>query len=675
MQLELRKILLVIFLFFTVVSYGQGNFKWLNAGSFQNFYSQAGCEVEEGRSKNQQDGWQWPAIFPYQDCQAAKGLWIGCTSFKEGTDVYPYRVVQVGPRLAGVGEFFPVKHKLYSKFPAPTVTVDGLVSYDKSIEIDSIDPNMKPDRMIHNIANTLIGLTLNRTISQFSNPQHDNYVIQDYTFTNTGNTNADEAIERADSTLRDVYIFFQYRWAPVKQASNTIANGTRWGMNTMIDARGDSVYSGDKSGENNYRTIFAWHGYFPDKTVSFDNQGAPIWYGKTNSLGYLTDADTVGRLGAPQFIGTLALYAQKSATDVSDDPGQPSTYTYLDSDNDATSGSADNNAYNPSKMQAKYEWMRKGKSKRHAYTVQGDGKFENQTGAPNGSTPGGYSGAIGFGPYTIPFGKSIRIVLAEGASGIDRDACISVGSDYKSGKITATVKNQKFLTGKDSLIKTWSMATKNFKSNGDSVIAPPKPPKEVNIVSKGDMISLSWSPFAGEPTNLKYRVYRATDVIDSTYRLITETAPGITSFNDTTNLRRGFGYYYYVVALNNGVESNRYYSQAYNTATLKRPAGTSINDIRVVPNPFILEADRDLRFGRGRENQIAFFGIPGKCTIKIFTELGELVNTIEHNDGSGDAYWNCITSSGQIVVSGLYIALVTNDETGEKKITKFVVIR
>ncbi|MBI5727844.1 MAG: hypothetical protein HY965_08325, partial [Ignavibacteriales bacterium] len=152
MQIELRKVLIVIFLFFTAVSFGQGNFKWLNAGSFQNFYSQAGCEVEEGRSKNQQDGWQWPAIYPYQDCQAAKGLWIGCTNFKEGTDIYPYRVVQVGPRLAGVGEFFPVKHKLYSKFPAPSVTVDGLVSYDKSIEIDSIDPNMKPDRMIHNIA-------------------------------------------------------------------------------------------------------------------------------------------------------------------------------------------------------------------------------------------------------------------------------------------------------------------------------------------------------------------------------------------------------------------------------------------------------------------------------------------------------------------------------------------
>ncbi len=32
------------------------------------------------------------------------------------------------------------------------------------------------------------------------------------------------------------------------------------------------------------------------------------------------------------------------------------------------------------------------------------------------------------------------------------------------------------------------------------------------------------------------------------------------------------------------------------------------------------------------------------------------MDTIEHTDGSGDEAWNSITSSRQIVVSGLYIA-------------------
>ena len=82
----------------------------------------------------------------------------------------------------------------------------------------------------------------------------------------------------------------------------------------------------------------------------------------------------------------------------------------------------------------------------------------------------------------------------------------------------------------------------------------------------------------------------------------------------------------------------------------------------------------------------AFFGIPGNCTIKIYDELGRLIatpdsdepglkNNLRHSDGSGDAYWNCVTTYGQIVVSGIYIAVVTNNDTGAKQIVKFVVIR
>ncbi|NUO81199.1 hypothetical protein HUU05_14060, partial [candidate division KSB1 bacterium] len=44
-------------------------------------------------------------------------------------------------------------------------------------------------------------------------------------------------------------------------------------------------------------------------------------------------------------------------------------------------------------------------------------------------------------------------------------------------------------------------------------------------------------------------------------------------------------------------------------------------------------------------------------------------------DGSGDEEWNLITSSNQVIVSGVYIAVVTNSDTGESEIVKFVVIR
>jgi len=74
-------------------------------------------------------------------------------------------------------------------------------------------------------------------------------------------------------------------------------------------------------------------------------------------------------------------------------------------------------------------------------------------------------------------------------------------------------------------------------------------------------------------------------------------------------------------------------------------------------------------------NRLAFYDLPGRCTIKIYSELGELINTIEHLDGTGDEYWDSVTSSNQIVVSGIYIAVFENLDTGEKKILKFVIIR
>jgi hypothetical protein len=74
-------------------------------------------------------------------------------------------------------------------------------------------------------------------------------------------------------------------------------------------------------------------------------------------------------------------------------------------------------------------------------------------------------------------------------------------------------------------------------------------------------------------------------------------------------------------------------------------------------------------------DKIVFFNVPGYCKIKIYTELGELVTEMDHNDGSGDHYWRSVTSSRQVVVSGVYIAVIENSRTGQRVIKKFVVVR
>lgn len=670
-------LLFAVLLLLPMTAQAQYEFKEMNVGTLHNFFVDIGCEVEVVRNRGQQDGWQWPAQFTYQDCQAARAFWIGVTNFTDETGTFPYRVVHVGPRVTGIGEFFPQEMKLVSKFEPPQVVVDGIVSYDKVVENDEVDPTIPSDRMIVNKVNSLVGITMDRKIYGWSHPDHGNYIIQDYTFTNTGNTDDDAEIELPNNTLTGVYFFWQYRWASCKQTRYVIANGTGWGMNQMHDARGDGFTDVNPDWnppeEEQYRCQFSWHGYFPDKIVSYDNMGGPIWT-SSSSAGYVANSDTVGRLGAPQFVGALTLHADKSAADSTDDTNQPSTTVYFSSDDIKTSN---NTAFDPGKMQTEYtEWLAFGHMyPRHAYAVEPSGDFAVQTNSPDLGTPGGFSAMDGYGPYTMAPGETIRIVIAEGAAGLDRDACIEIGKQYKQGIIDAEEKNRQFLTGKDSLMKTWKFATDNFNSDYTLASDVPWPPSLFEINSGGDRISLTWTPSTVATGQETYRIYRSTN-LDSQFTLIHETGPGVTTYDDT-QLLRGISYFYYVSTVGtNGIESSRFYTQSYNPATLKRPAGEKMTDIRVVPNPFVLSADiNTLRFGEDRANQIAFFEVPGRCTIKIYTEIGELIETIEHTDGSGDVYWNSTTSSGQIIVSGIYIAVVENLDTGERETVKFAVIR
>ncbi|MBD3224102.1 MAG: hypothetical protein GF313_05195 [Caldithrix sp.] len=687
-------------------------YQWMNAGALHNWFSEMGNEIEIGRSSSaaQQDGLQWPAILPYQDIQAAKGFWIGCKDFTdERGDNYPYKVITVGPRSKGFGEFFPTKFDLVSKFEQPQIYVDGLLTYEKSVEVDYVDPTIPADRMIFNELNTLLGLKMERKIMQFSHENHDNYMVYDYTFTNTGNIDDDAEIELPDQTLTDVYFFWQYRYAPCFQTRYIIGNGTGWGMNTMHDARGDGDENpdlyGDPQDEREYngkeiRTQFAWHGYFPDKVVDYDNIGGPIW---RVYQPYVAEYDTIGRLGAPQFAGILTLHADQSATDDTDDPAQPTTTGWYGSDLPETGPNSD--PYNVQEMQERYAWMEYGHMKpRHAWAVEKSGDFVNQTNGPNldlsppkSGRPGGFSIGNGYGPYEIPPGESIRIIMVEAVDGLGTEKCIEYGRQYKNGVIDAETKNEYVLSGKDSLFNTYRNAIDNYQA-GWEIPNPPKPPKLFEVTGGGDRISLSWDVFDTE--NLAgFRIYRNKGEYDNPIEppeLIYEAGKDERSFDDLTPVR-GVGYFYYIQSIGeNGLVSSRYYTQTFDPAFLKRPQGGSpidedrysLDAVRVVPNPYIISSsDERLKFP-GERDKLAFFNIPGQCKITIFTENGELVETINHTDGSGDAYWNATTYSNQVVVSGVYIAHieVTADipgeqpgqllyEKGDSKVIKFVVVR
>lgn len=144
-----------------------------------------------------------------------------------------------------------------------------------------------------------------------------------------------------------------------------------------------------------------------------------------------------------------------------------------------------------------------------------------------------------------------------------------------------------------------------------------------------------------------------------------------------------------VPSLESGISQNR-------QAIVPGPkaAGKDGPGVIVFPNPFRGESAWDGKYPR--ERLIYFANLPKRCTIRIFSLAGDLVDTIEFDSetyraidnavlydpdftppvlSGGLAAWDLLTREDQSIASGLYIFSVENEETGESEVGKFLVIR
>jgi hypothetical protein len=721
-NLNFQNFLKISFLIAMIFSGGlmADEIEWIAIGDLQSWYSNSGSEIEVGRTyktDSQQDGLQWPAQFSNQDNAAAKAIWIGCTNYDDpfAGRPYPYKVVHVGPRAKDdVNEFMPQVFKMVGKFEHPLVTVDGLgaTELDFLETVNEVDPNLVSDRMLVNIVNTGMGITMTRKIYAWSQQYNSNYFIYEYVFKNTGIYDKDGSTHNL--TLTDVLFHWQYRYAVAKEACAYggfwLPQSATWGANTMNDQTNPNAPPRVADGylparpDTPLRTLFSWNGKHDGWSTSLTNSG-------TNIGGPEHDDD--GHLGASQFVGTVVLYADDPNNIGIDSPDQPFSTVNIGSDVPETKG---NDQFNESKMTSEYvnfmdkEWP----DPIHADAV-------GQGFATGGANAGGSSQTHTFGKYTMAPGDSVRIVIAEAVAGLGREHHYSVGEnwlDWATGgsgpyEFPPSIagnnadgdayKNAWVFTGVDSLFQTFERAKDNYDtylSQGSSIPTPPPPPLEFQVNTGGDRIILTWANNAeSDPNFAGYNIYRAKFKPDTTFDLIqTINGPGVNVYEDLSP-QRGFDYYYYITAFDNGstniiqpgvpLESSQFYTKTSEPAFLKRPAGTKLADIRIVPNPYNIRA-REIQFGANSagEDRIMFYNIPKVCRIKIFTERGDLVNTIDHIDGSGDQEWKQLTSSRQVVVSGLYIAHIEviedqyDDETnqlvlkkGDSIIKKFVIIR
>lgn len=606
-----------------------------------------------------------------------QGVWIGVQNWTDIQNVFHTNYVsEVGPLTYEALEYAaPISNKKYVRNRLPLVEVNKV---RESRLLDSRtgstrQTTLPSDEKIITIWATNVGVTVTKTSYAFANRKHDSYHIVEFSFQNTGNTNADaKSIELPGQNLTGVYLGFFSAFIPSGD----------WGHVQAGEELDDWVhYYGNDAGDSLRGLWYCYDGDNQRKT--YDDIGDP--------------SETTGEFLSPQHLGLGILHADAAYNDHTDDLNQPATVNWWPERRwrSHTKGDAD---------MVLYGELSSGKKSYGTDVSETRNAWD-----PEVQHPIVY---FSFGPYDIPFGEKINIVLYRAGGMISRKLAIDYGRKWKLGELQYNglsqdaAKNAILATGKDSLFQAASRAQWVWK-NGLATVPDGPPPPGLQIMPGPGKVDLTWDdvsaepdPDTGVPDFAGYRIFRAVNHYTEEYSQIWECGgnsenPVVNNYTDY-NVQRGKSYYYYVVAYDqNGHESSHFYNRNYQFgASPFLGAREQMDSVYVVPNPFHAQG---LAFGGTIqedyaaipriEDRMYFVGLPYRAIIRIFTVHGDLVTTLNHPDpteplsieNSADRAWYQISISWQTIKSGVYFYVVEgwNREGTYLGTTKgkFVVIR
>jgi hypothetical protein len=132
-------------------------------------------------------------------------------------------------------------------------------------------------------------------------------------------------------------------------------------------------------------------------------------------------------------------------------------------------------------------------------------------------------------------------------------------------------------------------------------------------------------------------------------------------------------FYYYAIMSVDSLDG-RSGMTSITTHETQAPAVAQLGKVYVVPNPLIVTNGRSGSDPNGEvTDRVQFFGLTKRCTIRIFSYSGQLINTIEHDVDAYANPWYQISRNNQILASGVYF-FVVDDEGGARARGKFVII-
>jgi len=740
-------IIFILFILFTFSSSLYSDIKWIRVNNIHEK-----VEDNAGQSKGGDIGPNNTFFYYYDNFERANFQRRGWSfSLRNWTDEFgnKWDYFVMGPNMQEVDDLeieipqrFPDGSliKRYYRYQPPSIFVDGLeISEPFPRAGDEINPAKIPgtaDILVESVINTQIGLTIHQRVIAFSQKNHDDYIIWDMVWKNTGNVDSDDEIELEGQVLDSLYFRRQFHFVP---------GGNLGGIRpTWVG------YYGAKTTDT-LRVIYGYDAW--DKGANHDSYGQ-------------LDLST-GFIQKPQRIGEAILFVSRSPQEFDvNDPTQPQmtcSNNYLQPHE--TSGQS----MSPEDMMKVHRFHVLGLKAvpevnapyiQDPISMGGLGIIDIYPGThhnvmvedlEDAAYPepgeswiyGGWrmNGYYSIGPYKLNFGDSVRVVWADVVGTISPKKAWEIGKAWLNGECTwdgpsklpppaqrvydrdgnswsapgykttqgvddnDIAKDNWISTGTDSLFFNTNAAQWAFNHNYEIPIPPP-PPEKIEVFSLPDRIHIKWgSQSESAPDFAGYRVYRAkggtvysekTGVVTGDWELIFECGEGTGNpltheFDDTTAIR-GADYYYSVTAFDDGksnapgvkgvsevLESSMIQCRTTEPASLTKPPSDDLSKIRVVPNPFNVSA-QELQFP-GTPDKILFVNLPGQCTIRIFNVSGDLIRTIEHTDGSGDHAWvtdtgnqYLTTETGQIVVSGVYIANITTPD-GRSTNVKFIIVR
>jgi len=578
------------------------------------------------------------------------------------------------------------------RYRPPHIVVDG-------IQIDApylwnVDPSLPSDvKLVFEDVLGQFGIRSRVELYAFSNPRHGDYFIWKATHKFTGEIKLPRNSAASTDTLPDQTIRFwwpiSFSFGPTKAGERNVIGGFAYEGEDDLDSwfkRRSELVPG--RARDSLLVAYYWdawtYGTQPYANGSSDDTGDPD--------------RTTGFLYSTQIPGFTLLHADRAAGDPSDDATQPYAAPHATIIGDL--------------------WGRRDIGLKETY--RGDdarGRFP-----PDPITAGfatipqkGPMRFITAGPYTLTKDRalgrmdSITFVYAVGVGGLGWEKADSLGRLWFAGQLSDSAKKAWIQTGRDSLWNVLDRANWAWDrlSRGLSIPSPPPPP-DIAVKSGPDYITIEWSypspsyfldPVTQQDDWHAWRVYRkrgafyVNDPLDqksgARWELVFET----TDRNQTTyvdrSVQRGVDYYYAVTALDDGtqngtgldegvmLESSRQVTRSRYPAVSFKPGLNTSEMVRVVPNPATVAAGAAL--AGGTPDKISFFNLPVKCTLRIFTETGDLITTIEHY-GTGDQEWDQRTDDNQYVTSGIYVLAVTdcrdiNDQPLDNQFVKFIVIR